>query len=540
MRIIFLFILLPCWASAQFFLNGSAAQGADNCYTLTPDQTTTGGSIWSPLKIDLRKSFQAIFSLHLGCKDANGADGIVFGFQPVSTSVGSPGGGLGFQGVAPSLGIEFDTYQNTVFGDPAYDHISIAANGDLNHNNPASNLAGPVQASPTNANIEDCVFHRVRVDWDADLFLLRVWFDCSLRLSYTGDIVTQIFGGDPWVYWGFTAATGALSNLQQVCFNYTTFFQALPDVRLCAGGQVQLNASGSPTYSWTPAQGLSNPNIPNPVASPEQTTTYIVEMRDPCQLPYYDTLTVFVMEDSLSIELGPDASFCEGTPFTLDASPLNNTTPPQYFWSNGATSSQLEVLNGGSYRVTVSLDANCITEDWITLERIDLPRAALGPDTTICREDAYILNAAIENATFFVWNTGQAESGLLIESPGVYSILASNECGEARDTVKIAFRQCESPVFVPNVFTPNFDGINDRFGPQGPEGLGVVQLFQVFDRWGGLIYEEKETPLGAAARGWDGTLRGKPVSPGVYVWRMEIRFANGTTLLDQGAVSLLR
>lgn len=537
--LIWLFLTCPFLAPGQFQLNGAASQGAGACYTLTPDQLTVVGSIWSPFKISLDESFQAIFSLYLGCKNDSGADGIVFGFQPVSTSVGQAGGGLGFQNIAPSLGIEFDTWQNGQLGDPANDHIAIARNGDLNHSS-ANNLAGPVQADPADPNVEDCAFHKVRVDWDAGAQLLRVWFDCSLRLSYSGDIVQEIFGGDPWVYWGFTAGTGAASNLQQVCLDYTTFFQSQPDVRICAGGQVQLQLSGSPSYLWSPPDGLSAANIPNPVAAPGQTTTYVVEMRDACQFPFYDTVTVFVHPDSLRIELGPDTSFCEGTPYLLDATPVNPTQPPAYIWTNGQTGAQIEAWEGGAYGVTASLDANCITQDWIHLTRIDLPLVELGPDTVACAEEPFWIEATGKNADEYLWEGGETSSTLRVTRPGVYRVAAINVCGVDRDTVTIGFRPCESEIYVPNIFTPNHDGINDRAGVMGPEGIGTVEVFRIFDRWGGMVYEELNTPVSPRERGWDGNFRGKPLPAGVYVYVAEIRFLNGEMLRKKGALQLVR
>ncbi|MFZ2900902.1 MAG: gliding motility-associated C-terminal domain-containing protein [Saprospiraceae bacterium] len=537
---ILLAVLSPLFLRAQFQLNGVAVQSAGSCYTLTPDALNSAGSIWSPLKINLDESFQAIFKLHLGCKDDSGADGIVFGFQPVSTSVGQAGGGLGFQDISPSLGIEFDTWENWHLGDPAFDHIAISRDGNLDHGNTFSNLAGPVQAHPASANIEDCTLHRVRVDWDAGQQLLRIWFDCSLRLSWSGDMVSDIFNGDPWVYWGFTASTGAASNLQQVCLDYTTFYQQQPDVRICAGGKAQLAVSGAQSYLWSPPEGLSATGIPNPVASPEQTTTYVVEMRDECEFPFYDTVLVFVHEDSLLVELGPDTTFCEGSPHILDATPLNPAPDPFYAWQNGEVTPQISAGESGTYRVTVSLGADCITQDWVRLTRIDLPVIRLGQDTLACREEPLLLTPEALNAGQFLWNTGAATPELEVERPGAYVLEVFNECGADSDTVRVDFRHCESELFVPNIFTPNADGINDRVGVMGPEGIGVVRLFQIFDRWGNLVYEAQNIPVAPNPTGWDGATGGKPLPAGVYAYWAEIVFLNGEKKLIKGPIQLLR
>ena len=63
----------------------------------------------------------------------NGADGIAFLLQQVNTSVGTSGGGLGYQGISPSFCVEFDTWRNSNNSDPYYNHIAVQKNGNLNH-----------------------------------------------------------------------------------------------------------------------------------------------------------------------------------------------------------------------------------------------------------------------------------------------------------------------------------------------------------------------------------------------------------------------
>src|ERR1700748_2056719 len=96
-----------------YILNGNAYQENCHCYTLTDDLHFVSGSMWNQYKIDLTQSFDFSFNVNLGCRDADGADGIAFVLQPVSTSIGNTGQGLGFGGISPSVGIVIDTWQNT-------------------------------------------------------------------------------------------------------------------------------------------------------------------------------------------------------------------------------------------------------------------------------------------------------------------------------------------------------------------------------------------------------------------------------------------
>ena len=263
---------------APFYLNGSAIASNDSCYQLTSDVNWQVGSIWNGEKVNLNESFLVAVNLFLGCKDEDGADGIVFGLQPLNTSIGTAGGDMGFGDVEPSLGVEFDNFQNVDYGDPIFDHIAIVRDGRMQHNIPGGTLAGPVQANVNNPNVEDCAYHKMEVAWDANTQTLSVFFDCELRLSYTGDIVNEIFSGDPLVFWGFTSATGGLNNIREICFSYTTFLDELADQTLCPGSAIQLEAIGGTSYQWSPSEGLSDPNIANPIASPAETTLYTVEI----------------------------------------------------------------------------------------------------------------------------------------------------------------------------------------------------------------------------------------------------------------------
>lgn len=171
--------------------------------------------------MDLRQPFDFKFNVFLGCRNYDGADGIAFILQTQATSLGRNGSGLGFAGVSPSIGIALDTYQNidpstpeNDLNDPWYDHISIQANGIVRHGN---DLAGPVQASANNDNIEDCNWHVLRITWDPGSKRINAYFDGDFRVGANVDLVNDIFGSAPSVYWGFSAATGGSVNAQEFC-----------------------------------------------------------------------------------------------------------------------------------------------------------------------------------------------------------------------------------------------------------------------------------------------------------------------------------
>jgi len=220
--------------TAQYTVNGNASKDNCHCYTLTPNSFNNSGSVWNDIKINLSQSFDFSFDINLGCDDA-GADGIVFVLQPISTSVGTSGGGLGFLGVSPSVGVTIDTWQNADAGsnDPFYDHIAIQLNGNIDHQNLTNNIAGPVTALQGNDNIEDCKWHTLRIQWDATTKKLTAYIDGALRVSVVKDFITDVFGGNPLVFWGFTGSTGGARNLQQFCTALSPGYKLLPAQKRC-------------------------------------------------------------------------------------------------------------------------------------------------------------------------------------------------------------------------------------------------------------------------------------------------------------------
>ena len=197
----------------DFTLSGGTYRTDDLCLRLTNEHDYASGSIWYKRPIDLTNPFSVGLRVVLGCKDAEGADGMVFVMTSHSNQVGYRGEGIGFGGLVPSLGIEIDTWLNYHLLDPAQDHLAIMANGRVGH---FDNLAGPTIIP----NIEDCKKHRFVVIWRPDEKLLEVEIDGEPVISVEKDIVKEIFGGNPIVYWGMTAATGRYNNIHEVCFDW--------------------------------------------------------------------------------------------------------------------------------------------------------------------------------------------------------------------------------------------------------------------------------------------------------------------------------
>lgn len=464
---------------AQFFLNSSAVALNDSCYQLTSENDWEVGSIWNGTLISLEESFDVFVDISLGCKDENGADGIIFGLQPISTSIGVGGGDIGFGGVTPSLGVEIDTHQNIDFGDPVADHIAIVQDGNLNHNTTSGSLAGPVPASDTNINIEDCNFHSLRVTWNVVDSTLTVYFDCELRLTYTGDIINNIFNGDPMVYWGFTSATGGLNNEHQICFSYTSFINELEDLVVCPGEAIQLEADGGLNYNWSPSEGLSATDIANPIASPTETTLYTVEIIDDCGLPFYDDVLVTVDNNQFDLDI------------TIDPTDLEEIFPGETFNLTAMVSP--EHMDNYIYQ-------------WSSL---------FGSTFTPIDEQTTTVTASSEY-------TGTE----------TFILTVSSLEGCVKDTM-VSLNIIGPEYDIPNVFSPNGDNINERFGLFTSARTNDYSC-AVFNRWGQPVFETNERSLF-----WDGTSNNTAAPSDVYIYLIKFEIA-GVEYEEKGSLTLIR
>jgi len=93
-------------------------------------------------------------------------------------------------------------------------------------------------------------------------------------------------------------------------------------------------------------------------------------------------------------------------------------------------------------------------------------------------------------------------------------------------------------VLVPRGFSPNGDDNNDQLLTHGKDGT-VVDLFQVFDRWGTLVYERSGFEINDNL-GWDGTMDGKEMPTGAYLWHAEVTYIDGLSERHEGQVNLIR
>jgi gliding motility-associated-like protein len=108
-------------------------------------------------------------------------------------------------------------------------------------------------------------------------------------------------------------------------------------------------------------------------------------------------------------------------------------------------------------------------------------------------------------------------------------------CGSATDEV---FVRVFKKITIPNVFSPNGDGMNDYFYPRG-KGFTIKSL-RIFSRWGNVVFEQSNFVPNNQSYGWNGTYKGKVLQPDVYVFLIEVVCDNGQIFASKGNITLLR
>ena len=139
---------------SNFTLNNSAQFWNSSVLRLTNDYWQSGSAfLANTIALSNNTSFNSYFQFQItnsdgvGDDDGAGADGLVFIIQTIANNAGSVGGGIGYEGINKSLGIEFDTFQNSS-GDINGNHVGVDLNGDIN-----SVIAQPVTNRLNNGNI---------------------------------------------------------------------------------------------------------------------------------------------------------------------------------------------------------------------------------------------------------------------------------------------------------------------------------------------------------------------------------------------------
>jgi gliding motility-associated-like protein len=316
-----------------------------------------------------------------------------------------------------------------------------------------------------------------------------------------------------------------------------------------AKGQINASPSGgvgSFTLQWS--NGAGGLQISNLQAGQYQST---LTDANGCSLV---STTEVMHPDPIVAEVKvTDVSCFGGRNGSFDVSAAGGTPPYQYSLNNRdyVGSSNLIGLRAGAYSVYVRDAKGCLFSVPATLAEPAEFTIDAGPDLAIIYGDSVQLQATLENAARpaeIIWLAPYEGTLSCTECPTPYArpeytidyevyAIDANGC-EATDLLRVIVEKVKL-IAVPTGFTPNGDGENDLLRVHGRPGSQILS-FQVFDRWGELVYQGGDFLVNDASSGWDGSYRDQPLNAGVYLWVLRVRYDDQQEEVLRGQTTLIR
>ncbi|WP_235296984.1 T9SS type B sorting domain-containing protein [Portibacter marinus] len=330
----------------------------------------------------------------------------------------------------------------------------------------------------------------------------------------------------------------------------------------CEDNEIILNNTGSsegPSYQyfWESADGIINSPLSNETIDIKGIGNYqltVVDGRNGC----IDTAIIQVMEEPQNFTdflINVTNPLCPGdNNASLTFGGNTGGTGPFSFSLDGVMfkdDSTFSNLTSGQYTFIAKDSFGCFVQNLVTIgEPEDLELDLGGNIDVFLGNDVEIsanTNLTMEEIQSIEWQIanqlGCADclSFTLTPSEDVMvelTLINENGCS-VTDEIKV--RIDETPVlFRPNIFSPNQDGINDVFYISANPGVLNIRSIDIFDRWGTKVFENQNFAPGDPNAGWDGTISGNNVLPGVYVYHVNVEMITGEIKSVTGDVTLVR
>jgi gliding motility-associated-like protein len=328
------------------------------------------------------------------------------------------------------------------------------------------------------------------------------------------------------------------------------------DTTICEGTFLNIEGSGDPglTYSWSPAAGLNNASIINPVANPAISTLYTLKAfaaGSGCDT-LSDAISINIMPKPLSLDVGDDIDICEHTPISITPliTPDDNSFTYLWYMPQGNTTAEKElqindpiVAQSGIYYFTVTGGICGTITDSVSINIVAFPTLpqVISPLKVCLNEDVKVLPVKGKSLKWYAEASGgQALEGMpsintAIETTQDFYVSQSYGICES-ERVKLTIiveRCCDDFIFIPSAFTPNHDGMNDYFEMKVNDGSRIERV-EVYNRWGQMVYQRDN------GNAWNGMYQGQVVELGNYFYNVTYACKDGTIIHKKGEVLVVK
>ncbi len=255
-----------------------------------------------------------------------------------------------------------------------------------------------------------------------------------------------------------------------------------------------------------------------------------------------DDATTFELDKLIVDFAGQKNIICNGESLELNPKISDGIT---YQWSTGENTSSISVRKAGAYVVTVVTNCETATGSIEVIE--DFVSVNLGETLEIERGEEIQLVANVRSGSEVMSYFWQGASILcntcpdavaLPEENGFYSVEVENK-NACKSSDRVLIQLTNFQLFRPNIFYPNSNNDNHIFYLSGRSAY-KMPLFQIFDRWGNIVYQVRESRTNDFHVGWDGTFKGQEMTAGVYLWRADVMSKSGQVNSFHGEVLLHR
>jgi gliding motility-associated-like protein len=325
------------------------------------------------------------------------------------------------------------------------------------------------------------------------------------------------------------------------------------DTSICRNTAINLQAAGALTYVWANATGISCTACSSPMVAPDSTSIYAVTGTDQYGCTATDSVTVSVTQP-VKVSVSNTDTLCNGDYKQLTASGAQAYKwYPAIYLSNAATAQPTFHASKDTsitYTVIGFANNNCFADTTsVKVKVYPIPEMRVAQSAITADAGTTVQLSTVNSADVTKWKWSPA---MYLTNPNIpnpvaqpresitYTVVAANDGAcVTRAQIAVTVTCGGSNVFVPNTFSPNGDGVNDKFYARGT-GLYNIKSFRIFNRWGQLVYEKLNGGANNAEDGWDGTVNGQPAPSDVYVYMIEVMCINDTVVPIKGNVTLLR
>ncbi len=328
----------------------------------------------------------------------------------------------------------------------------------------------------------------------------------------------------------------------------------------CFGETAYLDGNGSGgaaglLFLWTTSGGnlVAGANTPTPEIN--LPGTYLLTVTNPVN-GCTDSDDVLIAPDEPVATAVINQPPCFGDKGSILITDVTGGKPPIKYSINGGqqftTQNLFANLAPGPYTILVVDATGCSTTVDAEVKEGDLVEISLEPKVLLKLGDSYQINTQIniplDEIGSIIWKPGTGLSCDTCLNPvatpltsTLYRIRVTNKVGCEDSAPLLLAVNKQVDVYVPNIFSPDGDGENDLFTIYAdPNGVKNIKSFQIYSRWGELVYEHYDFQPNSPTIGWDGKHRGAEMNPGVFVWYAILEFADGTEVLFKGDVTLKR